>query len=219
MKTAIFFQKLLTFFFICTAINATAWPIDSVYWNKSVTPHTLYVKLTKDYATRHLWGQVKFNLTKDTLIAEYHFLQCFGPAAVLPWDTTFILTSSVDTPLYHLAVREYWDTSTVTLGCYDTVPAMAELYIGYSGSVGLSVYEQIQLLSLYPNPTSSVLHINPNYGVEVYQLKLLNSLGQRMNINSNDSMKSINISHLPKGLYLLRIETSRGVISRRIQKE
>ena len=200
-------------------MNAIAWPIDSVFWNKSVTPHTLYVRTSKNFGTRHLWGQVNFNLTKDTLIAEYHFLSCSGPAALQKWDTTFVLTSSVDTPLYHLSVREYFDTNTVIPDCYDTIPAMGEVYIGYSGSVGLSVYEQIQLLSLYPNPTSSVLHINPNYGVEVYQLKLLNSLGQRMNINSNDDMKSINISHLPKGLYLLRLETSRGIISRRIQKE
>lgn len=219
MKTQKYFKIIFMSILIFTSMNAIAWPIDSVYWNKSVTPHTLFVKLSKDFGTRHLWGQVKFNLTKDTLIAEYHFLQCSGPAAVLPWDTTFVLTSSVDTPLYHLAVREYWDTSTVIPGCFDTIPAMAELYIGYSGSVGLSMYEQLHLLSLYPNPVNELLYLNPQNGVEIYNLRLLNNLGQSMSIQSNNNLKSIDMSNVPKGFYILRIETSKGILVRKVQKE
>jgi hypothetical protein len=219
MKTQKYFKLFFISIIIFTSINAIAWPIDSVYWNKSVTPHTLYLKLTKGYATRHLWGQVNFNLTNDTLIAEYHFLQCFGPTAVLPWDTTFILTSSVDTPLYHLAVREYFDSSTVIPGCYDTLPAMGELYIGYSGTVGLSIYEQLHLLSLFPNPVSSLLYLNPQNGVEIYNLRLFNSLGQSLHIRPSDDFKIIDMANVPKGFYILRIETSKGILLRKVQKE
>jgi hypothetical protein len=219
MKTSKFLRKILLFFFICTAINATAWPIDSVYWNKSVTPHTLYVRTNKIITTRHLGGQVKFNLTKDTLIAEYHFLQCNSWQDIDKWDTTFILTSSVDTPLYHLAVREYFDTSTIDINCVDTIPAMGEVYIGYSGSVGLSQYEQIQLLSLYPNPVNSILYLNPQNGVEIFNVRVLNSLGQSMSIQSSNNLKTIDLGNVPKGFYILRIETSKGILVRKVQKE
>jgi hypothetical protein len=219
MKSQTYFKRIILFLFLFTSFNAIAWPIDSVYWNKNVTPHTLYVRTTKNFGTRHLWGQVKFNITKDTLIAEYHFLQCSGPAAVHPWDTTFILTSSVDTPIYHLAVREYFDSNTVIPDCYDTLPSMGEVYIGYSGSVGLSMYEQLHLLSLYPNPVNSTLYLNPQHGVAIYNLRMLNSLGQSMHIRLDDDLKTIDISSVPTGVYILRIETSKGVLVRKVQKE
>lgn len=72
-------------------------------------------------------------------------------------------------------------------------------------SVGISENKYIlENTSIYPNPTSNEINISfhkNNY--EAYSIEILNSLGET--VLKTSFLEKINISNLPKGLYVIRI--------------
>ena len=92
-------------------------------------------------------------------------------------------------------------------------------YFGNNIISTLDEFEINNLLSLYPNPVSSLLYLNPQNGIEIYSLKLFNSLGQSLHIRPSDDFKTIDMGNVPKGFYILSIETSKGILVRKVQKE
>lgn len=73
-------------------------------------------------------------------------------------------------------------------------------------------------LSVYPNPTSSILNIELKNRAAIKKITLFNLVGQQVlkNITGNTS---INISSLPKGLYILKTESNHGTFSKKIIKK
>ncbi|MDO5978214.1 T9SS type A sorting domain-containing protein [Flavivirga spongiicola] len=67
---------------------------------------------------------------------------------------------------------------------------------------------------VYPNPVQDILNIKN--ASDLKSIDLYNSLGQRV-LQSNQ--KSIDMSHLSKGLYFLKIQTSQGTETKRIIKK
>lgn len=78
--------------------------------------------------------------------------------------------------------------------------------------------ENLQV-SVYPNPTPDILNIaSTNKSVNY---SLFNILGQNVKINgtvNNNSRKSINISHLPDGVYLLKLEDENNLKTKKTFK-
>jgi len=68
---------------------------------------------------------------------------------------------------------------------------------------------------IYPNPTSNILNLNnlQNANIKIFDLcgKML------MNINNTDS--KIDVSNLNNGIYLIKIETQSGIITKKFIKE
>jgi hypothetical protein len=64
----------------------------------------------------------------------------------------------------------------------------------------LGIQEQdLHLLSLYPNPTTGIIH----FSKEIKSVELYNLAGQKLNVQLQQS-KHINLSHLPNGTYILK---------------
>jgi hypothetical protein len=83
-------------------------------------------------------------------------------------------------------------------------------------SVGLNEMNQLESLSIYPNPTSETLTIN---GLENSALLTVLSLNGIQLLSSQISNgEEVDLSFLPKSIYILKIETSKGVITKRIVK-
>ena len=83
---------------------------------------------------------------------------------------------------------------------------------------------QTQLgFSIYPNPSNGIFVIDFNESYSKTKIELINITGavvQRFSINNtNDLRKSIDLSALSKGLYLLRVSTNEGFDVRRIVLE
>ena len=71
-----------------------------------------------------------------------------------------------------------------------------------------SVQEQdLQQISLYPNPAKETVMID---GLEVVEIQVYNNLGQL--INSVKGTNVVSVSGLPEGVYLLRITATDGEI-------
>lgn len=68
-----------------------------------------------------------------------------------------------------------------------------------------------QGISVYPNPTSSVINIDKSdSSIEIKNVSLINVLGQT--VYSATSTNSIDVSRLNKGLYIVKIESKNGAV-------
>lgn len=62
-------------------------------------------------------------------------------------------------------------------------------------------------IHFYPNPVRDVLHVHSDHTIHSYEL--LNNMGQAVMVSNNSNSKSleIGVSHLPTGIYFLKIYT------------
>ena len=77
----------------------------------------------------------------------------------------------------------------------------------FSLSPNATATSLIQSVSIYPNPAHSSITI-PNY-MNIKQLDVFNQFGQQK-ISSKSNNSTIDISHLPQGLYYLQMTTNTG---------
>lgn len=77
----------------------------------------------------------------------------------------------------------------------------------------LSTKENIlQGISVYPNPTNSVINISQSdSSIQIKNVSLVNVLGQTVYANKNAN--AINVSGFAKGMYILKIESQEGALS------
>ncbi|MCL2246559.1 MAG: T9SS type A sorting domain-containing protein [Lentimicrobiaceae bacterium] len=81
-------------------------------------------------------------------------------------------------------------------------------------------------VKVYPNPTSGELRItNCELGMEapsVVEVEIFDTYGRKISSNhliTSSSNQLINISHLPSGVYFVKIATEAGVVVKRVVKE
>lgn len=83
-----------------------------------------------------------------------------------------------------------------------------------------SVKDQDILLQTFPNPAFNELNVHFNGGREFERVQLFNLAGQRLFDTGKVSARtqSIDMSQMNPGMYVLRVQTSAGVITRKIEK-
>ena len=73
-------------------------------------------------------------------------------------------------------------------------------------------------VEVYPNPSSKEININSQYIIN--SIEILNTLGQRVYKEKiNTTNKTIDISALNKGIYIIELKIEKGVIHRKFIKE
>jgi hypothetical protein len=117
-----------------------------------------------------------------------------------------------------LGAGVYMVTVTDALGCSDS----------FEFNVGLSAVKEIPGLNnftVFPNPSQGLTHIQAVFNKEIVQanLQIVNTLGQviwsKTIQNKREIQESIDLSHAPGGLYLIRLETGGSAISRKLLLE
>ncbi|MCL2042194.1 MAG: T9SS type A sorting domain-containing protein [Bacteroidales bacterium] len=107
--------------------------------------------------------------------------------------------------------RDYGDTFVDTY-CH-------ELTKDYGNEVGIAETEEEEGIVVYPNPTSGVLRVTSYElrvtGIEIFDLMGKNVLSQKA---ESGRQKELDISHLPSGMYFVRVMTEQGIINRKIVK-
>ena len=90
------------------------------------------------------------------------------------------------------------------------------------GSVRLEGGASIANLEVYPNPSSDVFNITfTSKTIQDLKLRLLNVVGEEL-VNENKQQfvgeytKQINLTNNAKGIYFLEIETSDGIINKKL---
>lgn len=72
-------------------------------------------------------------------------------------------------------------------------------------------------LQIYPNPATSTFYIAGSQVKEVKSVGAINTLGQNFELNYQNG--KVDIAHLNKGVYIIQIETSQGVVNRKMVKK
>ena len=87
------------------------------------------------------------------------------------------------------------------------------------GSVYTSMHENAALqnmIAVYPNPASNSIHINDLNNV-VISLKLIDRIGKEIYTEKISGNKTeINVAAFDEGLYILQLETTLGIITKKI---
>lgn len=85
--------------------------------------------------------------------------------------------------------------------------------------LGTELDESIKV-GIYPNPTADELRIELPTGITFKEAKFYSVSGSNvMSFDKLSSNNSLNISQLAKGIYSIKIETSRGSVARKIVRE
>ena len=74
----------------------------------------------------------------------------------------------------------------------------------------------LQHLNVFPNPASDYLNISVTDDLELKEVSVYNTLGQRLMVSKQDQ---INVSTLPSGVYYLSIETDQGRVNKTLVRE
>ncbi|MDC8006135.1 T9SS type A sorting domain-containing protein [Aureisphaera galaxeae] len=74
-----------------------------------------------------------------------------------------------------------------------------------------------QKVSVYPNPMQNELNFDIHSGIEITQARLYNVLGEDMGIGYSNGF--MNVSALPRGVYILIMETTEGKLSQKLVKQ
>ncbi|WNM19827.1 M1 family aminopeptidase [Flavobacterium capsici] len=85
-----------------------------------------------------------------------------------------------------------------------------------TATLGNSVVEWNQAISVYPNPTNSYIYIQKPSDLEISAVTLFNSLGQIV-LKSNST--EVSIEELSSGVYELQLTTNQGNFHKRIIKQ
>jgi len=96
-----------------------------------------------------------------------------------------------------------------------SVPSFSAITIKWTPSVGTAV-EDVNLSDLYqvyPNPTSTSIFVK---GLDIQEIEIFNLNGKSL-IKTN--LHNVNINSLPKGVYMIKINSETGAVMRKLIKE
>ncbi len=85
-------------------------------------------------------------------------------------------------------------------------------------ATGIAQYQR-QQINVYPNPTNGLLHIATGSVVQVDKVTLINVLGQSIEpvmVSSSSKGFDLDLSLLARGVYMVNVVTSQGVVAKRI---
>ncbi len=83
-----------------------------------------------------------------------------------------------------------------------------------NGNVGID--EDVNSLKLYPNPAKDRLHVE---GCGINKVRIANIMGQVLiEKTANTDNVDLDISNLAPGVYLIQMETSKGLVTRKVTK-
>lgn len=75
---------------------------------------------------------------------------------------------------------------------------------------------------IYPNPVKDILNIRANHNLNNVQIRVFDNMGNVVYLNkvkSLNSNESINLNHLPTGVYMMYINSDQGTVTKKIIKK
>ena len=157
------------------------------------------------------------NIAGLTLGAEVpvKYTYTFNGNYRLPADATNPINNNTEhsVEIFKNLMVVYWLQDMNTKEVYQS--GKAEPYPGVIVSLK-DINNQDVTLSVFPNPATDKLHIKSN--ISFAKISLVNLLGQTIReINVGNENYTMDVSDVAKGLYLLKIDTEQGSVTKKIQ--
>ncbi|MFD2550632.1 T9SS type A sorting domain-containing protein [Bizionia sediminis] len=167
---------------------------------------------------------VTIPLGSDETIVNY----TFSPAITIPSTSTHILieVEQTDTTSWFIGgtaadtATPYLKSASCSIADYTTPAALgfpdAHYYITATGNL-LGVEDfNLDNMSISPNPVNDVLNIQLHQSIQVEKAKLYTVTGQV--VLQAENTRKLDLSNLNSGIYLLKVETDKGIVARKIIK-
>jgi len=108
-------------------------------------------------------------------------------------------------------LKEDTDPTTDNYMIYKAIP-VAEF-----GTCSVAVNDKkLTGISVYPNPTSQYVNVT---GDNLVKISIYNILGSEvLTVNADNNLKTVDLTQYPVGTYILKIYTTDGVITQKVQK-
>ena len=140
-------------------------------------------------------------------------------------DTTFTFTAKSNYKIYQVLVDHINQPEAVITGKYTFTCVTAPHTIAVSFKEKTDI-EELEItnheLRIYPNPVKNELKID-NGELTINNVEVFDVLGRMQNAESRmqngEKEMIINISHLPSGIYFVRVSTELGEVIKKVVKE
>jgi hypothetical protein len=169
--------------------------VDSL-WGAGVEGHTVTISWTSQ--TDH----IGYELAYIPQEADW------DDATILECTSTTTTVTLPDAQCYQFRIRGLCDSNRVAASPWSDP-------ITVCPQVGLDEIDNLGSAVIYPNPAKEQLTVSTSAPVE--SLQLINTLGQAvLTYNPTTTVTTLDVSHLQRGVYLLRINSSQGVAIRKL---
>ena len=197
--------------------NFTVWAL--TFKNNPAVPDLVdYVAPTKCFIVEY-YNEFPTSNIIGTSINAYNFT--YQLPITIRWDRNLFNSLSLITPIKQAYFEsEYFfftlgsngkfnlmEQDSVLLEEYNSVQGHFPMYLFIETLDPLSIKEEENRSSIYPNPASDFIRINtahPNFTV-----KLFDALGNQVSTNINTNALTIDVSSLPTGMYIARLTNNR----------
>jgi hypothetical protein len=126
------------------------------------------------------------------------------------WSSYY--NSNIPTMTFEHSGRPYYRVVPQQEGSTGTY----RLHISVSRATGIADFDE--RISIYPNPTNGIAMLQMPDSWQLNQMDVLSPSGDLVKSLSGD-MRSFDVSELSRGLYLLRLDTSNGIIYHKLIKQ
>ncbi|MFT4697882.1 MAG: hypothetical protein ACI9SJ_001013 [Flavobacteriaceae bacterium] len=75
-----------------------------------------------------------------------------------------------------------------------------------------------ELITILPNPVSTILYVDNTSTTQIKTIKIYDVLG-RLVFQEREQFNTIDVSHLTSGLLFVKIETAKGIVTKKVVKE
>ena len=181
-------------------------------------PRNLDFEYTNSYKVKLKWdspqpndGLSGYYLYRKEGDGEYHRIKLLNSSAVTYTDNT--LSQEGD---YYYRLYAYYGALDCTSSPANRhyYPNVFELHVYYSPT---GMAENEAQLKVYPNPTNNLVTVEAESMTEVLVYNIMGQCVLRKEIAGNQA--TIDLQHVSEGLYLLRVKTANGIVSKRIAVE
>ncbi|MEW5844869.1 MAG: T9SS type A sorting domain-containing protein [Bacteroidota bacterium] len=186
------------------------------------------------YSYNYIWGSIFMNLSSDSTInvilePERYTATFFVSSKGVPIINAEIIIEGLDT--LHTGLNGYAQSNYIPFG--NGIPYTVKIkdYYTYSGTFDIwntDVLVKVNLTPLgidsefdkirpaiYPNPSSDFIIIS---GIDNYSISIFD-LNGRMVYQNIPSENKVDISSLPKGIYIVKLATSKGFSIHKVLKQ
>lgn len=150
-------------------------------------------------------SQSSITLTANATGLSYQWLDCDNGNAPIAGETNIDFTPT-ENGNYSVEITDG--------NCVDTSACMP------IASVGIAQNELNNSFKLFPNPANDQNNISLNNQLENVNIEIINMVGQTVkNLGAISQTITVNVSDLPKGTYLIKLQSIDGVAVKKFQKQ
>ncbi|MCL2041514.1 MAG: T9SS type A sorting domain-containing protein [Bacteroidales bacterium] len=140
-------------------------------------------------------------------------------------DITFIITANAGYHIETVLVDGANNPNAVAAGSYtfNNVSADHEIHVVFAEGVGIGDVktDNYPSLQVYPNPTSGLITIC-DVRCEICDVAIYDVMGRAVSthiLTIHYSLPTLDLSHLPTGVYFLQVTTENGSVTRKVVKQ